>query len=119
MLRFKIDENLPNELLFLFLQYGMDAMNVEQQGLAGKSDSVVFPVCQAEDRTFITFDVEFGNIRIYPPESHAGVIVLRLKSQDKLSVLDVCQKMMHRLEELESMQGQLWIVDEQNIRIRT
>lgn len=93
-------------------------MSVEQQGLAGEPDSVVFPVCQAEARTFITFDVEFGNIRIYPPENYMRVIVLRLKSQDKLSVLEVCRNIIYHLKEVESMQGQLWIVDEQNIRIR-
>jgi len=35
----------------------------------------------------VTLDLDFANIRAYPPGEHAGIIVLRSKRQDKLTVL--------------------------------
>jgi hypothetical protein len=32
----------------------------------------------------VTLDLDFANIRAYPPGKHAGIVVLRLKHQDKI-----------------------------------
>lgn len=116
-MKFKIDENLPVEVAELLRQAGYDAVTVVEQHLGGSSDPNVARVCQQENRALITLDTGFADIRTYPPNQYAGIIVLRLKEQDKASVLEVCADLVRLLAE-ESLTNSLWIVDEQHLRIR-
>jgi hypothetical protein len=45
------------------------------------------PTPPAESRILVTLDRDFANIEAYPPRQHAGIIVLRLKTQDKLTLV--------------------------------
>jgi hypothetical protein len=56
-------------------------------------------------------------ISIYPPEDYPGLIVLRLGRQDKPHVLDVFRKLLKAIGR-EPLEGRLWIVEENRIRIR-
>ena len=113
---FKIDENLPVELAELLQSIGHDAMMVYDQQLQGKPDSLISEICKEENRAIITLDVGFADIRRYPPVEFAGLIGLRLKNQDKYSILQVFQQVMSLLEK-EPLVGHLWIVEEQKVRI--
>ena len=88
-MRFKIDENLPIEAAELLQQAGYDASTVLQQDLGGKADIDIASVCQRERRVLVTLDMDFADIRAYPPELYPGLIVLRLRQQDKPRVLEV------------------------------
>jgi len=116
-MRFKIDENLPEELAQLLRDAGWDATSVVAQELGGSADPRVRDVCDAEDRILITFDRGFSNIRAYPPDEHPGFIVFRLRSQDKRHVLAVSLRLVAALRH-QDVTGELWIVDESRIRIR-
>lgn len=115
---FKIDENLPIELAELLQKAGHDAMMVHDQQLQGKPDSLISEICKQEARAIITLDIGFADIWRYPPTEFAGLIVLRLRNQDKYSILQVFQQVMSLLEK-EPLVGHLWIVEEQKARIRT
>ena len=116
-MKFKIDENLPAELAEMLNNAGYDASTVHLQQLAGKPDTVISAVCRAETRVIVTMDVGFSNIQNYPPSEFSGIIVFRLKSQDKLHVIEVFQQLIPVFSE-EDLIGKLWIVDESKIRIR-
>lgn len=116
-MRFKIDENLPEELPGLFREAGWDATSVIQEQLGGSDDTRINRVCDAEDRILVTFDRGFANIRAYAPASHPGFIVLRLRSQDKPHVLTVAKRVIAALRERE-LRNELWIIEEGRIRIR-
>jgi predicted nuclease of predicted toxin-antitoxin system len=117
-LRFKIDENLPEELAQMLHDAGWDASSIVQQQLGGVSDSIVSNVCDAEDRVLVTFDRGFSNIRAYSPAEHAGMVVFRLKRQDKTHVLQVASRLIDALRR-RSPRGELWIIHENRIRIRS
>ena len=87
-MRFKIDENLPAEAADLLQGAGYDATTVRRQGLSGAVDSRVLSACQLEDRILVTLDTGLADIRVYPPEQLPGLVVLRLKRQDKPLVLE-------------------------------
>jgi predicted nuclease of predicted toxin-antitoxin system len=80
-MRLKIDENLPLEVTELLRHAGHDALSVLEQGLGGHADPDVANVCAAEGRGLVTLDVDFANVRRYPPSDHHGLIVLRLGRQ--------------------------------------
>lgn len=116
-MKFKIDENLPEELSDLFSAQGWSSSTVVQQQLGGEIDPVIAQVCREEARTLVTFDRGFANIREYPPEFYAGVVVFRLRSQDKPHLLDVGARLIAALKE-RAIEHELWIVHEDRIRIR-
>jgi predicted nuclease of predicted toxin-antitoxin system len=79
---FKIDENLPKDAAELLRSHGFDAEIVQQEGLAGADDDVIARAIQRERRVLITLDLDFSDIRTYPPGQYSGIIVLRPKAQE-------------------------------------
>lgn len=116
-MRFKLDENLPVELADLFRQAGHDAVTVLDQGHGGSPDRRLANICRQEDRTLVTFDTDFADIREYPPRTHPGIVVLRLDNQARGHTLAVGARFL-RLLPGNSLDGQLWIVEDTRVRIR-
>lgn len=116
-MKFKVDENLPIELADLLNEAGHDAVTVHDEKLAGADDDDIAPVCQHEARAFLTFDLGFSDIRSYPPSNYPGLVVFRLKSQDKPHVLKVCERLL-AIMKTEDVVQRLWIVEETRVRIR-
>lgn len=116
-MKFKTDENLPVEVAKLLQQAGYDAATVYEQNLVGTADQNIAAVCQTEERIVVTLDMDFADIRAYPPAEYPGIIVMRLKRQDKLHVMNIVNRWIKALPET-TVAGQLWIVDERQIRIR-
>lgn len=116
-MRFKIDENLPLEAAASLQQAGHDATTVHQQGLSGEADNRIASVCQEEALVLVTLDTDFGDIRAYPPSQYSGLIVLRLRTQDKTHVLDVLHRLLPLLTQ-DPLTHHLWIVEEERVRIR-
>ena len=116
--RVKIDENLPKEARDVLLRAGIDAVDVHEQRLGWALDPAIAAVCRVGRRAPVTLDAGFANIRTYPPEEHAGLIVLRLKSQDKSAMLALIERLGAVLSDVDPM-GRLLIVRESGIRIRS
>ena len=115
MTAFKLDENLPVEATALFRAAGLDAMSVAEQALAGHADDRIAEVCRAEGRALVTLDLDFSNVRVFPPASHPGIVVLRPRTADKPSVLSLLGRALPSLVAA-PLVGALWIVEEQRIR---
>ena len=118
MLRFKVDENMPSEAAEMLTAAGYDAMTVPDQKLGGKSDPQIAVICQSEGRAILTLDLDFGDIRAYPPAEYAGIIVLRLARLDKPRILAAVKRLLPVLSQ-EKLIGKLWIVDEARVRVRS
>ena len=116
-MRFKLDENLPIELAELFRRSGHDAQTVLDEGLAGAEDADIASVCVREGRAIVTLDMDFADIRAYPPPEHAGIVVFRIADQARDHVLDVGSRFLRALPRT-SLDGQLWIVEKSRIRVR-
>ena len=115
--KFKVDENLPTEAANVLRGAGHDAVSVMDQQMGGQPDANVAAVCQQEDRVVVTLDLDFADIRAYPPADYPGIIVLRLARLDKRRVLSVMQRLVALVEQ-EPLAGKLWIVDESSVRVR-
>lgn len=117
MTLFKIDENLPSEITSLFRSTGHDAITVYDQLLVGKPDERLAFICRQEGRVLVTLDLDFADIRAYPPELYSGIIVLRLKRQSKKSVLRITEEIISVLKK-EAIANRLWVADEHGLRIK-
>ena len=116
-MRFKLDENLPIQLSRLFTESGHDAVTVLDQGMGGAADSDVASACLDEDRILVTQDMDFADIRTYPPRQHPGIVVFRLASQMRDDLLRIGAGLIDALSN-SSPKGQLWIVEGSRLRIR-
>lgn len=116
-MRFKVDENLPVEVADLLRGAGHDAATVLEQRLGGRPDPDIAAVCIEEARALITLDVDFANMRQYPPSNHCGLVVLRLVRQDKIFVRSIIRRILP-LFSIEPLERRLWIVEADRIRIR-
>ena len=116
--RFKLDENLPTAVKATLVEQGHDALTVLDQSLGGNEDKKIAAVCSEEDRILVTFDLDFSDIREYPPGSNPGIWILRPATQS----IDKCVALVRdalAYIETESPERALWIVEPGKIRIRT
>jgi predicted nuclease of predicted toxin-antitoxin system len=116
-MEFKVDENLPIEVAEVLRNAGHGALTIQDQLMVGNPDPQVAAVCQAEGRALVTLDLDFSNIRTYPPADYHGIVVLRPHSQAKPSVLNLISLVLPTLS-TEPLKGNLWIVEENGVRIR-
>ncbi len=115
--KFKLDENMPNEATAVLREAGHDAVSIMDQQLGGQADESVATVCRQEGRVVVTLDLDFADIRAYPPADYPGIIVLRLARLDKQRVLSVMRRLIPLVSQ-EALTGRLWIVGESSVRVR-
>ena len=85
-MKIKLDENLSQYLKQSIQQEGIDVETTLDEGLQGRPDLEVGAAARNEGRMLFTLDVEFADLRKYPPGSHPGVILLRPRTMGFLSV---------------------------------
>src|SRR5436305_6449246 len=98
-MRFKTDENLPEEFAEILRAAGWDALTVNEQRSGGAVDPEIARVCLAESRVLITLDIGFGDIRSYPPTECPGTLVLLHRQQDKMNVLALANRLVMTLSD--------------------
>jgi predicted nuclease of predicted toxin-antitoxin system len=113
----KLDENMPTDLATHLRQAGHDVMDVVEEGLGGEDDPPILKAATVEGRILMTFDLDFADIRHYPPCSHAGIVVFRLQDQRWTSLQGPIDRLLagNRLDDLVSG---LAIVDETRVRYK-
>jgi predicted nuclease of predicted toxin-antitoxin system len=85
------------------------------RALSRATDEILADHARREARVLVTLDLGFANIRNYPPDQHAGIVVLRPTKQDKATVLSLLRRVFPVLQE-RSRVGELWIAQRDRIR---
>ena len=80
-------------------------------------DETLAAACMAEERVLLTQDLDFADIRTYPPAEYPGIVVFRLPDSGRDALLKVGAVLLERFREA-SPEGQLWIVETSRVRIR-
>lgn len=62
-------------------QLGHDIVTAEDRALASAEDEEVLAQAVSEDRVFLTRDMDFTNILLYPPTRFPGIVVLKIKPE--------------------------------------
>ena len=102
----------------LFRAAGHDAATVLDQELGGCPDRDLTATRVREGRALVSFDMDFSDIRAYPPGDYGGLIVFRLKNQARDHLLEVAARLLDRLRSVADLRGQLWVVEESRIRLQ-
>jgi predicted nuclease of predicted toxin-antitoxin system len=97
--------------------WGHDVETVQDVGLIGHEDEDLLAHAIAQERVLITIDLDFSNIRNYPPKDHRGVIVLRIRPRELKQVHLVLETLLQNTSQ-EELNQTLVIVDSKKYRIR-
>lgn len=116
-MRFKLDENIDVRAAAVLEEAGHDVATVVDQDLGGTADTVVAEAVSAEGRILVTLDRGFGDLRTYPPGSHSGIVLLRLRRQALASVRSGLELLL-RYEDLPTITGCTVIVRGATVRVR-
>jgi predicted nuclease of predicted toxin-antitoxin system len=115
--KFKLDENLPASSAAILASAGHDVDTVTAEDLTGAADQDVVTAATAADRILISLDVGMGDIRAYPPGSHAGIVVLRVQDQSAATVNEAISELVS-LAEPANLAGAVAILQRGLLRIR-
>jgi predicted nuclease of predicted toxin-antitoxin system len=116
-MKFKLDENLPTELADDLRALGHHAETVSDEGLTGAVDPVLLERIRLESLAFLTMDKGIADVRVYPPQHYAGLVLFRPKSSGRGTVATFVRSNLPNILALD-LTGRLLIVSEAGIRIR-
>jgi len=113
----KLDENLSQSHAEFLSGAGYLAERVTDEGMSGADDLMVWQRVVAEGRFFVTLDLDFADIRRFPPGSHPGILLLRPRSRSRTAVLEILERIV-REHPLPSLAGCFVVADINHTRIR-
>lgn len=116
-MRIKVDEDLPLAVARLLREAGYEAETVLEEGLRGWKDPNLWRVVQEESRFLVTADKGFGDIRVFPPGTHAGVLLLRPDEYGIRPLIELTKKVM-AMYDLRALAGLLVVVAPRGVRFR-
>ena len=116
-MRAKLDENVPIEATELLRAAGWICDTVHDEGLAGADDPTIGTVCRKEGRVLFTIDLDFADIRTYPPSEYVGIVVFRPPEPSRRHVLQMLARVLPVLS-AQWVDHQLWIVETDRVRVR-
>lgn len=83
MMLVKLDENLSQTHAEFLRKLGYNCHLVTDEGLSGADDEIVWQQVCVEGRFFITLDLDFSDVRRFPPGTHPGILLLRPRSRSR------------------------------------
>jgi predicted nuclease of predicted toxin-antitoxin system len=118
MTSFLVDEDMPRSTARVLRQAGYEAEDVRDLGLGGHIDDEVFEVAQSRGAVLVSRDLGFTNILRFPLGTHAGIIVIRVRSDVPPPRVNL--ELLTALSELptENLRGLLVIVQLGRRRVR-
>jgi predicted nuclease of predicted toxin-antitoxin system len=115
--RVKLDENLSRTHTDFLRAAGYAADRATDEGLSGAEDAVVWQRAVAEGRFFVTLDLDFADVRRFPPGSHPGLLLLRARNRSRDAVQEILERVV-RDYPLNTLAGCFVVADLTHTRIR-
>ena len=109
-MRLKLDENVDLRILSRLRLAGHDVATVPEQKLVSASDTTVIEVCRQEARCLVTADRDFSNRGRYNPTNYAGIAVIRLPPQVRLSDWEAAIEILILGLAVADITGKLWVI---------
>jgi predicted nuclease of predicted toxin-antitoxin system len=117
VVRVKVNADLPKAAVQMLQGRGYEAVSVVEQGLGGAKDAPLWLAVQAEQRFLVTGDKGFGDIRSFPPGTHAGILLLRPDHAGIRPILQLLERTLAAYD-LEALTGAVAVATPRGVRIR-
>jgi len=117
MVKFLADENIPPIIIDFIRKRGFDIKDIYKIGKSGLSDEGIMEIARAEKRILISFDKHFADIIKYPPNSHHGIIRIRIHPPLISSLIEAFEKFLEKFD-LSEFEGALVVLERNGFRVR-
>ena len=115
-MKIKLDNNLSRHLRESLEAFGHDVDTAFDEGLARATDKELLHQASEEGRILFTLDRDFLNLKTYPPDSHAGVVVFRTSRQGVTTLKKIVEAFV-RSADLRKYRKRTAVVERTRIRI--
>lgn len=118
-MRFLVDANLPRSLADVARTAGDEAIHVRDVGLGDATDETIAAYARAHDLLLVTRDLDFADVRAYPPAGGPGIVVLRLPEDAVASaIVALFGRLLAQRKIVERLSGRLAVVERDRVRVR-
>jgi len=118
-MRFLIDANLPRSAIGTLAAHGHHVEFARDIGLAAAPDAQIAERIRQTGDALLTRDLDFADVRHYPPEQYGGIVVLRLPDHfTAAEIVKVLDRFLTDRRFVENLRGRLAIVDNDRARFR-
>ena len=118
-MQFLFDANMPRSALQVLIQANYSASHVRDQGLGDAPDAHINQFALQHGWTLVTRDLDFCDIRNYPPETSPGRIVVRLsETSTAADIVQLLRRFVAAPELIQHIPGHLVIIDANQVRFR-
>jgi predicted nuclease of predicted toxin-antitoxin system len=107
----------PRHLKPMLTGLGHDVLTAADENLLSRPDIEVAASASREGRILLSLDIEFADLRKYPPGSHPGIVLFRPASLGPLSVNRFVERFA-RSTDLSALSGCVAVVEPRGIRVR-
>jgi predicted nuclease of predicted toxin-antitoxin system len=116
-MKFKVDENLPAELLDDLRVAGHEAETVSDEGLTGAPDAVILENVRREGYTLLTMNKGIADVRAYSPDRYAGIVLFRPSTSGRGAVRAFVRRHLPTILQID-LAGHLMVITDRSIRVR-
>jgi predicted nuclease of predicted toxin-antitoxin system len=115
---FPVDASMPRGTAPLLRSHGHDATGVRDIGLGGALDPDIAAHAQAHGLCLITRDFDFADVRNYPPDQYAALVVDLANTATVPTILNLVRAFLGRQDVLSNLPGRLAILQPGRVRLR-
>ena len=116
-MRFLADMGVAMRVVESLRDEGHDVLHLREQGLQRLPDEQIFRKAIAEDRTVLTFDLDFAEIVAFSRLQKTSVILFRLQNTRTPRVIERPKVALHQSGAILE-RGAVVVVEESRIRVR-
>ena len=87
-----------------------------QEGLTGTPDEELWNAVRQEQRCLFTADKGFANAQLFPPGTHAGIVLLRLRRESRAGYIHLTESLLAGVD-IESAIGAIVVVTPGAVRM--
>jgi len=116
-LKFFADECIWQSTIDFLRSQGHDVMTTNEVGLRETDDEILLSYAVSKKRIFLTRDMHFSSILVYPPSIHLGLIALKIKPHTTEAVHKMLKTAISQFTQL-TILNTLIIVDHKKFHVR-
>src|ERR1043166_4222087 len=110
-MHFLIDASMPRSTAAAVQSRGHDATDVRDIGLGGAPDQDIAAHAQTHQLAILSRDFDFADVRNYPPEQYAGIVVIDLPSTATApTIIALVDAFLQQAQTLNDLPGRLAII---------
>ena len=118
-MRVLLDANMPRSALSLLERHGHSVEHSRDIGLGNVPDAQVAARAIETSAVLMTRDLDFADIRRYPPMGHPGIVVLRMADDAVAAdIVQLIERFIQRTDLIAKLPGHLIILEPARVRFR-